>query len=258
MRVSASLKPSARRIAAWRSPSALRISDCFWPSATLIADCRAPSDSVMTARRVRSAESCRFIESWTSRGGVISRISTRVILPPQLSVISSSFVRRTSLIWSRFESTSSSRMSPTTARRVVVARPCEGAREVLDVHDALERLDDPPVDQEVDGDRRVVLGDRRLAGHLDELLAQVDLARPVDERDEEHEARALDQRFVGVAQPVDDQLLAAVHDPDREPQDRQQDQDDRDDESRAGAAVQASTSPLRGRVLRPLVRSVPR
>ena len=42
MRVSASLKPSARRIAACRSPSALRISDCFWPSATLIADCRAP------------------------------------------------------------------------------------------------------------------------------------------------------------------------------------------------------------------------
>ena len=123
MRVSASLKPSARRIAAWRSPSALRISDCFWPSATLIADCRAPSDSVMTARRVRSAESIRFIDSRMSRGGVISRISTRVILPPQFSVISSSFVRNTSLIWSRFESTSSRRKSPTTARRFVVATP---------------------------------------------------------------------------------------------------------------------------------------
>ena len=61
----------------------------------------------------------------------------------------------------------------------------EGADEVLDVHDALERLDDPPVDQEVDRDRHVVLRDRRLAGHLHELLAQVDLPRPIDERDEE-------------------------------------------------------------------------
>jgi len=52
----------------------LRISDCFWPSATLIAACRLPSDSVITARRVRSADSWRFIASWTSRGGVISRI----------------------------------------------------------------------------------------------------------------------------------------------------------------------------------------
>ena len=32
----------------------------------------------------------------------------------------------------------------------------------------------------------------RLAGDLDELLAQVHLDRPVDDRDEEHEARALD------------------------------------------------------------------
>ena len=123
IRVSASLKPSARRIAACRSPSALRISDCFWPSATLIAACRVPSDSVMTARRVRSAESCRFIASWTSRGGVISRISTVVTLPPQRSVTSSSLTRRTSLICSRFESTSSRRMSPMTARSVVVATP---------------------------------------------------------------------------------------------------------------------------------------
>ena len=77
----------------------------------------------MTARRVRSAESCRFIASWTSRGGVISRISTVVTLPPQRSVTSSSLTRRTSLICSRFESTSSRRMSPMTARRVVVATP---------------------------------------------------------------------------------------------------------------------------------------
>jgi len=40
----------------------------------------------------------RFIASWTSRGGVISRISTVVTLPPQRSVTSSSLTRRTSLI----------------------------------------------------------------------------------------------------------------------------------------------------------------
>lgn len=123
MRSRASLKPSARRIAACRSPSALRISACFWPSATLIAAWRWPSDSVMTARRVRSAESWRFIASWTSRGGVISRISTVVTLPPQRSVTSSSLARRISLICSRRERTSSRRMSPTTARSVVVAMP---------------------------------------------------------------------------------------------------------------------------------------
>ena len=122
--VRAWLKPSARRIAAWRSPSARRISDCFWPSATLIAAWRVPSDSVITARRVRSAESWRFIASWTSRGGVISRISTVVTLPPQRSVTSSSFTRRTSLICSRLERTSPSPLSPLTARRVVVATPC--------------------------------------------------------------------------------------------------------------------------------------
>ena len=49
--------------------------------------CRVPSDSVITARRLRSAESIRFIASWTSRGGMISRISTVVTLPPQRSVL---------------------------------------------------------------------------------------------------------------------------------------------------------------------------
>ena len=152
--------------------------------------CRVPSDSVITARRLRSAESIRFIASWTSRGGMISRISTVVTLPPQRSVCSSSLARRTSLICSRLDSTSSSRMSPMTARRVVVAMPCSAPAKFCDVHDAAQRVDDLPVDQEVDVDRRVVLGDRGLARDLDELLAQVDLDRPVDERDQEAQARA--------------------------------------------------------------------
>src|SRR5207253_3403205 len=56
-------------------------------------------------------------------GGRISRISTFVTFTPQRVVTSSSFVRRIALISSRFDSTSSRMMSPTTARSVVVAIP---------------------------------------------------------------------------------------------------------------------------------------
>ena len=100
---SASEKPSARRIAAWRSPSAFRMAACFCPSAfstaaallpsaTVTAACFAPSASVTTARRVRSADICRVMASWTAGGGMISRISTFVTFTPQRSVTSSSFV----------------------------------------------------------------------------------------------------------------------------------------------------------------------
>src|SRR5438034_7891939 len=64
---SARANPSARRIAACRAPSASRIAACFAPSATRIADALFPSASVTEARRVRSAVSCRFMASWTSR-----------------------------------------------------------------------------------------------------------------------------------------------------------------------------------------------
>jgi hypothetical protein len=64
-----------------------------------------------------------------SRGGVISRISTVVTFTPHRWVTSSSFTRRTSLICSRLASTSSSGMSPMTARSVVVAMPWTAARK---------------------------------------------------------------------------------------------------------------------------------
>ena len=67
--------------------------------------------------------------SWTSRGGVSSRISTVVTFTPHRWVTSSSFVRRTSLICSRLASTSSRRMSPITARSVVVAMPVTAVRK---------------------------------------------------------------------------------------------------------------------------------
>jgi hypothetical protein len=92
----------------------------------------------------------------------------------------------------------------------------EHARELLGVEDALERVDDPPVDEEVDVDRGVVLGDRPLAGDLDEGLAEVDLERPVDDRDEEAQARPADEPLVRPAQPEDDHLLVLVHDPNGE------------------------------------------
>ena len=187
----------------------------------------------MTARRVRSAESCRFIASWTSRGGVISRISTVVTLPPQRSVTSSSLTRRTSLICSRFDSTSSSEDVADDGAQRRRRDALEGAGEVRDVDDALERIADPPVDQEVDVDRGVVLGDRRLARDLDELLADVDLDRPVDDRDEEPEARVADHRLVRLAEPEHDHLLVLLDDPDRQVQDHEQDDDDeRDDGDR--------------------------
>jgi hypothetical protein len=70
---------------------------------------------------VRSAESCRIIASWTSRGGVISRISTVVTCRPTAGHLVELTRRTFVLICSRFYRTSSSRMSPMTARNVVVA-----------------------------------------------------------------------------------------------------------------------------------------
>ncbi len=127
MRVSASPKPWARRIAACLSPSARRIAACFSPSATVMFACLVPSASSTTARRTRSADIWRLIASWISRGGVSSRISTFVTLIPQRVVSWSRRVRMSSLIRSRCESTSSSGMSPITARRVVVASPITAA-----------------------------------------------------------------------------------------------------------------------------------
>ena len=187
---SALLKPSARRTCDWRSPSARRMLDCLSPSATLIVAWRVPSDSVITARRLRSALICRFMASWMSRGGTISRISTLVIFTPQRSVTSSSLARRMWLISSRLASTSSSGMSPMTARSVVAASACEAPDEVRDRRHRLLGVEDLRVDQEVDADGRVVLGDAGLLRHLEVELAQVDLHRLLNDRHQQHQARA--------------------------------------------------------------------
>src|ERR1019366_2114283 len=106
----------------------------------------------------------------------------------------------------------------------------ERAREVDDVDDALERVTDPPVDEEVDVDRGVVLGNRGLAGDLDELLADVDLHRSVDDRDEEPEPGIPDHLLVRLAEPEDDHLLVLLNDPDREvDRDQHDDEEEGDD-----------------------------
>src|SRR5437773_5930959 len=90
------------------APSARRIADCLSPSATVTVAVFLPSASMTTARRLRSADIWRIMASVTFLGGRISRISTFVTLTPHRVVTSSSFVRRTALVSSRFESTSSS------------------------------------------------------------------------------------------------------------------------------------------------------
>ena len=95
---------------------------CLLPSATLIADWRWPSDSVIWARLVRSAVSSCVIASWMSCCGVISRISIEVTVTPQRTVSPAILACRRLLISSRRASTSSTVMSPITARSEVVAR----------------------------------------------------------------------------------------------------------------------------------------
>jgi hypothetical protein len=123
---------------------------------------------------VRSADICRVIASCTNGGGLISRISTFVTFTPQRSVTSSELHPRRLLISSRFASTSSSEMSPTTARRVVaamlVAAPAKFETPMTDVG----RVEHLVVHDEVDRDRGVVLRDRVLARDLQIELTEVD------------------------------------------------------------------------------------
>jgi hypothetical protein len=105
----------------------------------------------------------------------------------------------------------------------------EGTLEVLDLDDAPIGVDDAPVDQEVDADRRVVLRDAGLAGNLDEPLAQVDLHRALGDRHDEDPARALDLGRAGATQGEDQHALVLIDDLDRRDRD---DRDDQDDERR--------------------------
>jgi hypothetical protein len=93
-----------------------------------------------------------------------------------------------------------------------------GHRELLDGLDVVgdlvgrsDRVGDLEVDDGVDGDDEVVLGDHRLRREAHDLLAQVDeVAQLVDERHEDVEAGG--QRGLVLAEPLDDRGARLGHD----------------------------------------------
>ena len=105
----------------------------------------------------------------------------------------------------------------------------EGSVEGVDLQHRGERISDPPVDEEVDGDRRVVAGDRRLGRDFHDGGAQVDLERSIDERDDKGEPRAFDQGVVRPTETEDDEPLILGND-----LDGQNEQDGNDNEQRQG------------------------
>ncbi len=93
---------------------------CLAPSARAMAACFSPSASVITARRSRSAFICRAMALVMSEGGVRSLISIRLALTPHGSVAASMTCSSRVLMASRWLSTSSSSIEPTTVRRLVM------------------------------------------------------------------------------------------------------------------------------------------
>ena len=201
--VEGSAEPSAFKIAAWRDSSARRMADCLSPSAFNMAAAFSPSATVMLAwrflpprhdaRRSRSAAICRFMACWMAAGGMISLISTAVILMPQRSATSSSLTRRTWLDLVAFGQNVVERdISPMTARRLVVAMPLQRAAEVLHVEDALfgDLFHRFVVDEEIDFYGRVVFGDGASVGDFHERFTQVDAAHVVRDRHPDGQAGA--------------------------------------------------------------------
>ena len=152
---------------------------CLPPSAVRIADCRCPSAVRIAARLSRSARICFSIESLIDGGGSMPLSSTRLTRIPHLPVASSSTPRSRLLISSRLVSACSRSMPPTMLRSVVIGQLLDGLDVVGDLVRRRDRVGDLEVDDRVDGDDQVVLGDHRLRRERDHLLAQVDhVARP--------------------------------------------------------------------------------
>ena len=100
---------------------------------------------------------------------------------------------------------------------------------MLDVDDRLHRVDDPVVDDGVDGQRDVVPGDGALRGdaHHDGLHGH--LPHPVDERDEQPKtglAKARQQP----AEPQDDALLVLLYKTNAGAEQDEEDDEDRNDD----------------------------
>ena len=129
------------------------------------------------------------------------------------------------MILSREVSTSSSESEPITLRRVVTVSCSIATSRLATSYVARNGVGDREVEDRVDRDRHVVLGDHGLRREGDHLLPHVDQGpEPVDERDEEVQARV--ERAVVATEPLDDAGARLRHDPNGA---RDRDQDDQAD-----------------------------
>lgn len=86
----------------------------------------------------------------------------------------------------------------------------DGAADVLRAIGGVLGVDDLIIENAVDGDGGVVLGDRVLLRHVDHLFAQIEgVGHPLDDRPDEIDARG--QRSVVAAQPLDDEHGLLAH-----------------------------------------------
>ena len=127
--------------------------------------------------------------------------------------------------------------------------------EVLDLDDRVLRLDDPEVGDRVHAHRDVVLGDHLLRRDVQRDRPQVDLDHPVDDRDQQEEARALRLRQQP-AEPEDDPALVLARHLDR------RDQEEHDEEAgrrrgstRPAAIPRPYSAPSSSRPLGPTSRA---
>ena len=132
---------------------------------------------------------------------------------------------RIALIFSRSESSSSSWCWPSTERSVVCAICDVATMKFSTCTIAAFGVDDPEVRDGVHAHRHVVLRDHLLRRDVQRDRAQVDLDHPVDDRDQQEEARPL-RLGEQAAEPEDDAALVLARDLDR----REEEEDDEEDD----------------------------
>mgnify|MGYP003693579111 CR=1 FL=1 len=133
---------------------------------------------------------------------------------PHLPVASSRTPRSCWLIWSREVSVSSRSMPADHVAQRGDRELLDRPDEVVDLVGGRLRLGDLEIDDGVDRDDEVVLGDHRLRREGDDLLPQIDhLADPVDEGDDDRQPGV--QRARVAAEPFDDARPRLRHDANR-------------------------------------------
>ena len=189
------------------APSARRTADCFSPSAVRICDCLTPSAVRIVARRSRSARICFSIASWMVRGGSTDFSSTRLTRMPQRPVASSSTTRSCVV---DVVAAGQRLLERHAADHVAQRRDGQLLDRLQRVGDLVGRglrVGDREVEDGVDPDDEVVLGDHRLRRERDDLLAQVDQRlHAVDERHDQRQPGL--ERALVAAEPLDDRRPA--------------------------------------------------